>query len=153
MERTIPYSWIGAAIKGMLSAGNRQRKSMQRRMVSRSFVLKPVHFGMLRRTRPFSTHWMTIPACLSTATISISSSYRISTRRIILLPTLPSISQISRRDMNRSSEYWLYTTLSSQKWFAEVFAEEQVTVEPYGNVLSAITLLHASPAENLHHHA
>src|SRR6058998_334085 len=57
MERTIPYSWIGAAIKGMLSAGNRQRKSMQRRMVSRSFVLKPVHFGMLRRTRPFSTHW------------------------------------------------------------------------------------------------
>src|SRR5438093_6250084 len=231
MERTTPYSWIGAAIKGMLSAGNRQRKSMQRRMVSRSFVLKPVHFGMLRRTRPFSTHWdddpglpidryyihqflsahaadirgrvleirdntytykfgtgqvtqsdvlhvqeglpgTTIVADLTrgdnipsdtfdciilTQTLqfiydvhsTVRTLYRILKPRGILLATFPGISQISRRDMNRWGEYWRFTTLSSQKCFAEVFAEEQVTVEAYGNVLSAITFLHALPAENL----
>jgi hypothetical protein len=57
------------------------------------------------------------------------------------LITLGGISQISRYDMNRWGDYWRFTTLSAQKIFSDVFGEENVKVDFYGNVLSSVSFL------------
>jgi hypothetical protein len=67
----------------------------------------------------------------------------------ILLATLPGISQISRYDMDRWGDYWRFTILSAAKSFGEVFGEGQVTVNYFGNVLSAISFLEGISAEEL----
>ena len=56
----------------------------------------------------------------------------------VVLATFPCISQIARYDMERWGEYWRFTTLSSRKLFAEVFPEDCVTVQAYGNIFTAI---------------
>jgi Methyltransferase domain len=67
----------------------------------------------------------------------------------ILLATLAGISQISRYDMDRWGDYWRFTILSAAKSFGEVFGEEQVTVNYFGNVLSTIAFLEGISAEEL----
>jgi len=67
----------------------------------------------------------------------------------ILLATLAGISQISRYDMDRWGDYWRFTILSAAKSFGEVFGEGQVTVNYFGNVLSAISFLEGISAEEL----
>ena len=59
----------------------------------------------------------------------------------ILLATIPGISQISRHDMERWGDYWRFTTLSARRLFEEIFAKSNVTVQAYGNVLTAIAFL------------
>ncbi|MCL5027884.1 MAG: class I SAM-dependent methyltransferase, partial [Bacteroidetes bacterium] len=54
----------------------------------------------------------------------------------VALITLAGISQISRYDMERWGDYWRFTDLSAKKIFSEVFGEENVIVDFYGNVLS-----------------
>lgn len=66
-----------------------------------------------------------------------------------VLATLPGISQISRYDMDRWGDYWRLTSLSARRLFEAVFSEAAVTVETYGNVLTAITALHGLAAEEL----
>ena len=60
----------------------------------------------------------------------------------VLLVTFHGISQIARYDMESWGEYWRLTTLSSRRLFLEVFPENSVTVQAFGNVLTAIALLH-----------
>jgi SAM-dependent methyltransferase len=67
----------------------------------------------------------------------------------VLLATLAGISQISRYDMERWGDYWRFTTLSARLLFEEVFPAANVSVEAYGNVLSAIAFLHGLAAEEL----
>jgi glycosyltransferase involved in cell wall biosynthesis/SAM-dependent methyltransferase len=67
----------------------------------------------------------------------------------VLLATCPGISQIARYDMDRWGEYWRFTSLSALKFFTEVFPEACVTVQPYGNVLTAIAFLHGLVAQEL----
>ena len=69
--------------------------------------------------------------------------------RGVLLATLPGISQISRYDMDRWGDYWRFTSLSAARLFAEVFTQENVAVETYGNVLAAVAFLHGVAAQEL----
>jgi SAM-dependent methyltransferase len=67
----------------------------------------------------------------------------------VLLATVPGISQISRYDMDRWGDYWRFTTRSARLLLEEVFPAENVLVEAYGNVYSAIAFLHGLAAEEL----
>lgn len=75
--------------------------------------------------------------------------YRILKPGGVLLATFPGISQISRYDMDRWGEYWRFTTLSARRLFEEVFPPDNVEVQAYGNVLTAIASLHGLAAEEL----
>ena len=67
----------------------------------------------------------------------------------ILLATIAGISQISRYDMKRWSDYWRFTPLSIEKAFIEIFGKDNVEVNSYGNVLSSIAFLEGISAEEL----
>lgn len=73
---------------------------------------------------------------------AIRTLYRILQPSGVLLVTIPGISQIARFDMERWGEYWRFTTLSVRKLFIEVFPDYCITVQAYGNVLTAIAFLH-----------
>ena len=68
----------------------------------------------------------------------------------IVLVTTPGVShQISRLDMERSGDYWRFTSLSLRKVFEEVFPPSGITVETFGNVLTAAAFLYGLAAEEL----
>jgi hypothetical protein len=67
----------------------------------------------------------------------------------VLLATLPGISQISRYDMDRWGDYWRFTDASARRLFGDVFEEKNVTIETYGNVLTAVAFLHGLSVEEL----
>ena len=67
----------------------------------------------------------------------------------VVLATGTGISQISRYDMDRWGEYWRFTSLSARRMFEDVFGIGAVTVNAYGNVLAAISLLHGISANEL----
>lgn len=79
----------------------------------------------------------------------ISELYRIVKPGGVVLCTVPGISQISRYDMDRWGDYWRLTSLSAQELFETAFASHDVTVETFGNVLSAIALLHGLATSEL----
>ncbi len=66
-----------------------------------------------------------------------------------VLATVSGISQISRYDMDRWGDYWRFTTLSMKKAFEKVYGENNVEVDYYGNVLSAIAFLTGVSGEEL----
>jgi len=66
-----------------------------------------------------------------------------------LLATVAGPSQISRYDMDRWGDYWRFTTLATQKMFAEVFGEANVEVGFFGNCLAAVSLVRGIAAEEL----
>jgi SAM-dependent methyltransferase len=80
---------------------------------------------------------------------AIQTLHRILKPGGVLLITVPGISQISREDMECWGQYWSFTTLSMQKLLEEVFDSNNVRVTAYGNVLSAIALLHGLATEEL----
>lgn len=51
--------------------------------------------------------------------------------------------------MDRWGEYWRFTSLSARMLFSEVFPENCVSVHTYGNVLTAVALLHGLVSEEL----
>lgn len=67
----------------------------------------------------------------------------------VLLCTVPGISQISREDMNRWGHYWSFTDLSVQKRLEDVFPNEQIQIETYGNVFAAVAFLHGLAIEEI----
>lgn len=73
---------------------------------------------------------------------AIRTLYRILKPGGVLLATFHGISQIARYDMEMWGEYWRFTTLSTQMLFSEVFPKECITVQSYGNVLTALASLH-----------
>lgn len=80
---------------------------------------------------------------------AISNLHRILKPGGVLLATLPGISQISRYDMDRWGEYWRFTMLSAHKLFEQVFAADRVTIQTYGNVLTANAFLQGLSVEEL----
>ena len=80
---------------------------------------------------------------------AVRTLYRILKPGGVLLATFPGISQISRYDMDRWGDYWRFTTLSAKRLFEEVFPPENVEVQAYGNVLTAIAFLHGLASEEL----
>jgi peptidoglycan/xylan/chitin deacetylase (PgdA/CDA1 family)/SAM-dependent methyltransferase len=67
----------------------------------------------------------------------------------VLLATAPGISPIPASDRERWGWHWGFTTSSVRRLFDEHFSPGDVTVESYGNVLSAIAFLHGIAAEEL----
>lgn len=65
------------------------------------------------------------------------------------LITVAGISQISRYDMDRWGDYWRFTDLSIKKAFEEVFGEDNVEVDTYGNILTSTAFLQGISAEEL----
>jgi SAM-dependent methyltransferase len=79
----------------------------------------------------------------------VAALYRILKPGGVLLATVPGISQISPYDRDMWGDYWRFTHLSARMLFEEVFTPPLVTVQSYGNVLSAISLLHGLACEDL----
>jgi SAM-dependent methyltransferase len=67
----------------------------------------------------------------------------------VVLATFPGVSRICRPEIDVWGDYWRFTTLSARRLFEEAFSPVEVTVEAYGNVLSAIAFLHGLAAEEL----
>lgn len=80
---------------------------------------------------------------------AVATLYRILKPGGVLLATVSGISKISREDMDRWGHYWSFTTQSSQRLFQEFFPEAQIAVNAYGNVLTAVALLHGLASEEL----
>jgi FkbM family methyltransferase len=66
-----------------------------------------------------------------------------------LLLTAHGISQISQYDMDRWGEYWRFTDKSLRMLLGEIFPEEDIQIETYGNVASAKAYLDGLAAEEL----
>jgi hypothetical protein len=67
----------------------------------------------------------------------------------VLLATLPSISQISRYDMEHWGDFWRFTDASARRLFGDVFGPGNVHVEIFGNVLAASAFLYRLGADEL----
>ena len=68
----------------------------------------------------------------------------------VVLVTVPGVShKISRGDMDKWGDFWRFTTRSARQLFTEVFPPSNVTVEAYGNVLSASAFLYGLAVEDL----
>ena len=68
----------------------------------------------------------------------------------VALVTLAGISQIAPKRMYGGAEdCWRFTGYSAQKLFSDVFGAQNVTIESFGNVLTATALLHGLVAEEL----
>jgi SAM-dependent methyltransferase len=65
------------------------------------------------------------------------------------LVTVPGISQICRPDIDSWGDYWRFTTLSARRLFEEVFDPAKVTVDCYGNVLTASAFLYGLATEDM----
>lgn len=67
----------------------------------------------------------------------------------IALITVAGLCQISRYDMDRWGDYWRFTDLSLRSILEKVFDKRSVSIETYGNVLTATALLQGLSAEEL----
>jgi SAM-dependent methyltransferase len=81
----------------------------------------------------------------------ISTMHRILKPGGVLLATMPGIAQICPQPMigGAGRDYWRFTDLSARAAFANVFADTNVRVKTYGNVLAAVALLHGLVSEEL----
>lgn len=68
----------------------------------------------------------------------------------VLLVTVPSVSRIVLR-YGLQTDYWRFTPASCSALFGEVFGQGQVTVDAYGNVLTAVAFLTGMACEELSH--
>ena len=66
----------------------------------------------------------------------------------VVLATFPGISQISN-DQWGSYWCWSFTALSAQRMFEEVFPEENIFVQTFGNVLTATAFLYGLAVQEL----
>jgi hypothetical protein len=80
---------------------------------------------------------------------AIETIHRILRPGGVMLATLPGISQISRWDMEHAGDRWRFTTLSARELFSAVFDDDHLTVQAYGNVLTAVASLHGIVAHEL----
>jgi SAM-dependent methyltransferase len=80
---------------------------------------------------------------------AVSTLHRILKPGGVVLVTASGISQISRYDQERWGDYWRLTNCSAKRLFSEAFGEANVVVQSFGNVLTAIALLHGLTIEEL----
>jgi SAM-dependent methyltransferase len=66
----------------------------------------------------------------------------------VLLATVPTITQISGTDMERTGDYWRFTSVAARRLFEDEFAGS-VEIGRHGNVLAAIAFLHGIATEEL----
>jgi hypothetical protein len=80
---------------------------------------------------------------------AVKGAHHLLKKNGVLLATMAGITQVSKYDMDRWGDYWRFTKLSALKSFAEVFGEQNVEVQAYGNVLSSISFLEGIAVEEL----
>lgn len=90
---------------------------------------------------------------------AVLNSYRALKPGGVLLATVPGICKVSRDSMisrysnieddNKLCDYWRFTDDVVKRLFEEVFMEENVTVNSYGNVLTASAFLYGFASEEL----
>lgn len=78
---------------------------------------------------------------------AIETSYRTLRPGGTLLATVPAVSRISRRELDR--EYWRFTVASCQHLFGDVFGTGNVCVRSHGCVLTGVAFLMGMAAEEL----
>jgi SAM-dependent methyltransferase len=79
---------------------------------------------------------------------ALQTIYRILKPGGVVLATFPGISQISS-DRWANNWHWSFTTLSARRLFEEVFPDSGITMEVYGNVLTATAFLQGLAVEEL----
>jgi SAM-dependent methyltransferase len=68
----------------------------------------------------------------------------------VLLATMPGVAhQISREERPYWGDYWRWTSMAAERVFGELFPPANVRVEPRGNVLVCIALLHGLVVEEM----
>lgn len=80
---------------------------------------------------------------------TIATLYRILKPGGVLLATASGMAQLSLEDFDRWGEYWRFTSQSAKLLFKEAFSAGTVTVQSYGNVLTAISFLEGLACEDL----
>ena len=80
---------------------------------------------------------------------AIATLHRILKPEGVLLATLPGISRISAEDMELYGDYWRFTDVAARRLFMKHFADEELLTGAYGNVLSAVALLHGLASQEL----
>jgi SAM-dependent methyltransferase len=80
----------------------------------------------------------------------IRTLYRILKPHGTALVTLPGIAQIHHSHEDAAwGDYWRFTTTSAKRLFEDAFQSSDVTVDIFGNVLSATAFLYGLAAEEL----
>jgi SAM-dependent methyltransferase len=69
----------------------------------------------------------------------------------VCLTTVPALSRVSR-GAGIDGDFWRFTVAACTRLFGEVFGPEQISVEAYGNVLTAIAFLSGMAYEELSAH-
>lgn len=67
----------------------------------------------------------------------------------VALITVSGLSQISPYDYPRWGDYWRFTDQSLSRLFADVFGENAIQVETYGNLLSSLAFLQGFAVEDI----
>ena len=75
--------------------------------------------------------------------------YKIMKKDAVALITVAGISQISRYDADNWGSYWGFHEDALKKLFIPLFGEENVEISTYGNVKTAIAMLHGLCYEEL----
>jgi SAM-dependent methyltransferase len=82
------------------------------------------------------------------ARAAVAHAHRILQPGGVLLVTVPMISRIVPQS-GLQNDYWRFTIASCRRLFGEIFGAEQVTIYPYGNVLTSIAFLSGIAQEEL----
>lgn len=81
--------------------------------------------------------------CIYDFHAAIRTMHRILKPGGVLLCTFPGIAQLSPRGMlGAGDDYWRFTRHSAKIAFGSVFCDNNVIIETYGNVLTAVAMLH-----------
>lgn len=67
----------------------------------------------------------------------------------VVLATVPGITRISSDESERYGEWWHLTAQSARRLASDVFGEDRVDVETYGNVLTAAAFLYGLGSDDL----
>jgi hypothetical protein len=81
---------------------------------------------------------------------AVSGAYQLLRPGGVLLGTVAGITQVSGYDMARWGDYWRFTPLSIRRLLGESFSSE-LSIESFGNALSAQLLLQGVAIEDLPH--
>ena len=79
---------------------------------------------------------------------ALAHAHRILRPGGVLLATVPAVSRVVH-GQGLKTDYWRFTSASCSALFGEVFGPGQVSVRPYGNVLTAIAFLAGLACEEL----
>ena len=80
--------------------------------------------------------------------LALKTTYRIMKPGGVVLATFPGITPLKDEEWN-NCWCWNFTAISAQRMFEEVFPQENIQVETYGNVLAGTAFLHGMAVQDL----